>query len=330
MRKAIIGSAIALIVSACSAATTASTTTTQTVSSTARTTTTTVATTAAPPTTTTGDAFPVSVSAPNGDVNISSTPQAIVSLSPAATEMLFAIDAGAQVIAVDDQSNYPATAPITDLTGLSPNVEAILAYDPDLVIVSYDPGDLIDSLDALGIPVLLEPAATSLTDVYDQIVQLGVATGHTAAAQQLTQLMKSKIDRILLESTSASEEPLSYYFELNPTYYTVTSYTFIGRLLAPLGLNNIADPADADGYGYPQLSSEYIIDANPDLVFLADTVCCGQDGDTVAARPGWDHLQAVTNGNIVELNDDIASRWGPRIVDFLEAVATAVQQVRHQ
>lgn len=329
MRKAIIGIAFALITSACSAATGASTTTSQTVLSEA-TRTTVVTTTAASPTTTAGDAFPVVVSPANGDVKIPSAPQAIVSLSPTATEMLFAVDAGPQVVAVDDQSNYPATAPITDLTGLSPNVEAILAYDPDLVIISYDPGDLIDSLDALGIPVLLEPAATSLTDVYDQILQLGVATGHTAAAQQLTQHMKSSIDLTLLESTSASDEPLTYYFELNPTYYTVTSYTFIGRLLAPLGLSNIADPADADGYGYPQLSSEYIIDANPDLVFLADTVCCGQNEKTVEARPGWDHLQALTNGNIVELNDDIASRWGPRIVDFLEAVAAAVQQVRHQ
>lgn len=329
MRKAIIGIAFALIMSACSAATSAPTTTSQTVFSEA-TTTRVVTTTAASPTTTAGDAFPVVVSPANGDVKIPSAPQAIVSLSPTATEMLFAVDAGPQVVAVDDQSNYPATAPITDLTGLSPNVEAILAYDPDLVIISYDPGDLIDSLDALGIPVLLEPAATSLTDVYDQILQLGVATGHTEAAQQLTQHMKSSIDLTLLESTSASDEPLTYYFELNPTYYTVTSYTFIGRLLAPLGLSNIADPADADGYGYPQLSSEYIIDANPDLVFLADTVCCGQNEKTVEARPGWDHLQALTNGNIVELNDDIASRWGPRIVDFLEAVAAAVQQVRHQ
>jgi iron complex transport system substrate-binding protein len=283
---------------------------------------------ATPPTTAATAPFPVTIAAANGAVTISAEPHAIVSLSPTATEMLFAIGAGGQVVAVDDQSNYPTNAPITDLTGLNPNVEAIAGYDPDLVVITFDPGDLIDSLDALGIPVLLDPAATSLDDVYTQIEQLGTATGHADSAASLTASMKARIANTYGETGSA--DVLTYYFELDPTYFSVTSSTFIGEILAPLGLQNIADPADPDRYGYPQLSSEFIIGADPDLILLADTVCCGQDADTVAARPGWDNLRALTNGNIVSLNDDFASRWGPRVVDLLEAVATAAQEARHQ
>jgi iron complex transport system substrate-binding protein len=279
-------------------------------------------------TTTAHPSFPVTVAAANGSVSIASQPHSIVSLSPTATEMLYAIGAGDQIVAVDDQSNYPTDAPTTNLTGLSPNVEAIADYDPDLVVISFDPGDLIPSLDALGIPVLLQPAATSLEDVYTQIEQLGEATGHTDTAERTITGMKARVADTY--SRAGSGDELSYYFELDTTYFSVTSSTFIGELLAPLGLRNIADPADPDGYGYPQLSSEFIIGADPDLILLADTVCCGQNEDTVASRPGWDSLDAVTKGNIVVLNDDFASRWGPRVVDLLEAVGAAVGEARNQ
>ncbi|NIA25875.1 MAG: ABC transporter substrate-binding protein [Gammaproteobacteria bacterium] len=291
----------------------------------------TTTTTAAPTTTTLASPFPTTVDAANGTVEIQEAPNAIVSLSPTATEMLFAIGAGDQVVAVDDQSNYPDTAPVTDLTGFSPNVEAIVAYDPDLVVITFDPGDLVASLDSLGIPVLLEPAAASIDDVYDQIGQLGTATGHQEEALDLVEQMGSDIDQILLDATAATSdgENLTYYFELDPTYYSVTSSTFIGQLVGMLGLENIADPADTDGFGYPQLSAEYILDADPDLIFLADTKCCGQSPETVAERPGWDSLTAVTEGNVFALDDDVASRWGPRIVDFLSTIADAVRQVTH-
>jgi iron complex transport system substrate-binding protein len=104
----------------------------------------------------------------------------------------------------------------------------------------------------------------------------------------------------------------------------VTSSTFIGRIYALLGLRNVADAVGADSSDYPQLSPEYIIEANPDLIFLADTKCCRQSAATVATRPGWDRIAAVRHGNVVELDDDIASRWGPRIVDLVRAVARAV------
>ena len=86
-------------------------------------------------------------------------------------------------------------------------------------------------------------------------------------------------------------------------------------------------PADEGGSGYPQLNEEYLLDVDPDLIFLADTLCCGQNAETVAARPGWELLRAVRDGHVVELNDDIVSRWGPRLVEFIEAISDALTAI---
>jgi iron complex transport system substrate-binding protein len=249
-------------------------------------------------------------------------PERIVSLSPTATEMLFAIGAGGQVVAVDSNSNYPEEAPKTDLSAYQPNIEAIAGYKPDLVVYSDDPGELAAGLGKLSIPALRQPAATRLDDTYAQLDQLGRATGHQAEAAQLTATMRAEIEKI---AAARPERPLTYYHELDKNLYTATSKTFIGQLYDQLGMRNIADAADKEASGYPQLTAEYVIKADPDLIFLADTKCCGQSARTVAARDGWDQLTAVRSGGVVALDDDVASRWGPRVVDFLKTVATKVQ-----
>ena len=246
--------------------------------------------------------------------------QRIVSISPTATEMVFAIGAGDRVVAVDQFSYYPAEAPVTGLDGWNPNVEAIASYDPDLVLMQTS-GDVAASFEALGIEVWAHDAPFAFDDVYVQIEQLGAVTGQSDEAAALVADMQAQIDELIAAAPDASG--LSYYHELDNTLYTVTSGTFIGQVYGLFGLTNVADPADADGraWGYPQLSDEYLVDANPDIIFLADTLCCGQDAQTVAARPGWDLLTAVQTGRIVELNDDIVSRWGPRLVDFIAAIS---------
>ena len=253
-------------------------------------------------------------------------PERIVSLSPTATEMLFAIDAGDQVVAVDDQSNYPEEAPRTDLSGFEPNVEAIVAEDPDLVVLSEDTGDVVAGLEAADVGALLLPAATTLDDSYDQIEKLGDVTGHADEAADVVQGMQDDIEEITSSLPEREGEAPTYYHELDQTLYTATSSTFIGQVYDLVGLENIADAAD-DGSGYPQLSAEHIIDQDPDLIFLADTKCCGQTAETVAARPGWAEVTAVREDHVVELDDDIASRWGPRVVDLLRTVADEVARV---
>jgi iron complex transport system substrate-binding protein len=270
-----------------------------------------------------GAAFPVTLDSPGGKVVLDQRPERIVSLSPTATEMLFAIGAGGQVVAVDSNSNYPEEAPKTDLSAYQPNLEAIAGYKPDLVVYSDDPGELAAGLGKLGIPALQQPAATRLDDTYAQLDQLGRATGHQAEAGQLSATMRAEIEKIA--AAARPERPLTYYHELDKNLYTATSKTFIGQLYGQLGMKNIADAADKEASGYPQLSAEYVIKSDPDLIFLADTKCCGQSARTVAARDGWDRLTAVRSGGVVALDDDIASRWGPRVVDFLKTVAAKVR-----
>ncbi len=270
--------------------------------------------------------FPVSVHAANGTVRVTSRPTAIVSLSPTATEMLYAIGAGSQVKAVDLNSDYPAGAPHTKLDGNNPNVEAIATYKPDLVVASNEPTSVDTQLGALGIPVVSIPAATDLSQEYAQFEELGKLTGHEAQAQAEVAKLKSQIARIVA-TVHKAPHGATYYYELDQTYYTATSSTFIGQVLGLLGLHSIADAATgaAASGGYPQLSGEFILKSNPGYILLADTICCGQSTATVAQRPGWSGLAAVKGGRVLALNDDIASRWGPRIVVLLSEVAAEMK-----
>ncbi|MEV4254091.1 ABC transporter substrate-binding protein [Spirillospora sp. NPDC049652] len=270
---------------------------------------------------------PVVVKAANGDVTIPATPKHIVSLSPTHTETLFAIGAGKQVTAVDELSNYPTDAPRTKLSGFKPNAEAIIATKPDLVVLSNDMDGVVDALAKVKIPVLLEPAATKLDEVYDEIQDLGKATGHGAEAAKLTEQMRTGIQQTVASAgKAAGGRRLSYYHELDNQLHTVTSKTFIGQVYGLFGLENIADGADKASGGYPQLSQEYLLRRDPNMILLADTKCCGQSAVAVGKRPGWSDLTAVQKKNTVELDDDIASRWGPRLPDFVKAIAAAVQK----
>jgi iron complex transport system substrate-binding protein len=267
--------------------------------------------------------FPVTVEADNGAVTLDEEPDAIVSLSATATESLFAIGAGEQVIAVDGESNYPADAPVTDLSGFEPNVEAIAGYEPDLVIAAYDPGGLVDGLEKLDIPVLLQDAAPDLDAAYEQIETLGEATGNSEGAETVVESMRIEIEELV--ASVPGVEGATVYHELGPDFFSATSETFIGSVYELFGLVNIADAAaEADAGGYPQLTGEYIVSESPDLIVLADTTCCGQTAATVSGRPGWGQIEAVQNGAIVEADDDIASRWGPRTVVFVELIAESL------
>jgi iron complex transport system substrate-binding protein len=268
----------------------------------------------------------VTITGTNGaSVTVNHQPHRIVSLSATATEMLFAINAGAQVVAVDDQSNYPANAPMTKLSGFQPNIEAIASYTPDLVVAVDDTSGLVHGLGALSIPVLIETAPKNIDGSYTQIEQLGEATGHSADAMALEKRMRADLASIVASIPKGTRQ-LKVYHELDDTYYSATSATFIGQVYGLLGLKNIADGAKASAGDYPQLSAEYIVSSSPDLIVLADTKCCHQNLASVSARPGWSSIAAVKTGQVIGVDDDIASRWGPRVVDFLRALAPHVKQ----
>jgi iron complex transport system substrate-binding protein len=271
--------------------------------------------------------FPTTLTAANGSVTIKRQPNRIVSLDPTATEDLYAMGAGSQVVAVDQDSDFPPGVPVTSLSGLTPNIEAIAKYNPALVIASQNSGGLVSGLARLGVPVLIEPAVATLTAAYQQIEQIGRATGHYNQATEVVRNMQEEINDTVRQ-VGAKYRGTTYYWELSSDpYYSATSATFIGHVLGLFGLKNIADAADkpADG-GYPELSQEYIVTAKPQLIFLADNQSAdgGQSPAIVARRPGWADLPAVQDHDIFGLNDDIASRWGPRLPSLVNEIANAL------
>ncbi len=267
--------------------------------------------------------FPVTV----GSVTLPERPTRIVVLAPTATEMLFAMGAGSQVVAVDDNSTYPAEAPRSDLSGFQPNAEAIASYEPDLVVISNDLNQIRDQLGTLKIPVYLAGPAQTLDDTYTQLGDLGRLTGQVPEAADVVRRMKDDIGKILADTPKRADKP-TYYYELDQSLYSVTGNTFVGSLFDQVGLVNVADAVDPQqvNAGYPQLSAEFLIQADPDLIFLADTKCCAQSPETVKERPGWSAITAVREGRIVALDDDIASRWGPRVVELVRVIADAVDE----
>lgn len=270
--------------------------------------------------------YPLQVKSGGYITKLSAKPVRIISLSPSATEILFALNADSQVLAVDDNSNYPARVPKSDLSSFTPNVEAIAALNPDLVVLQINATNaktVRDALTKIEIPVFVEPAAKNVNDTYKEIRLIGKVIDKEKAAKKLIAEMKSRIKKALV--TNKSKSKLKFFHELDNTLYTATSKTFIGSVYKDFGLINIADAASgADSSGYPQLSAEYLIKSNPDLIFLADAQY-GESIDSLKARPGWSVISAVKNNRVIALPADIPSRWGPRIVDFYELVGKSIK-----
>ena len=261
------------------------------------------------------------------EVSDATTPQRVVSLSPTHTEIMFAIGAGDLLVAVDQFSNFPAEAlelP-NELSGFEPNIEEIAAFEPDLVLIGGDFTGLGDQLGELDIASWDGPAAVTIEDTFTQIEQLGAATGHVGDAAEVVSSMQARLDEILAAAPE-TDEPLKIYHEVDNTFFSADSTTFIGEVYSAFGLQNIADRAEGDSFGFPQLNAESIISSNPDLIFVPCGNFCTTTAAEVSARPGWDAIAAVQNGNVIEADEDIASRWGPRIVEYYDAVAAAIEQ----
>lgn len=265
------------------------------------------------------------ISADSGAYAITTIPTRIISLSPSATEILFGIGAGSQVVAVDDNSDFPNNAPFSKLSSFTPNVEAIAAYHPDLVVLqssATNAATIQNSLQKLKINVFLEVTPTNIADAYAEFLALGRATGHPSRAKSLVTTMKAQIAEILTKAKKKS--PVSIFHELDNTLYSADSSTFIGQIYSDFNFANIADAAHAGGY--PQLSAEAVIKANPQVIFLDDGPY-GESSATVSARPGWSAISAVKNKHVVVLPLDIPDRWGPRLVDFYRFIAQSTAKI---
>lgn len=259
--------------------------------------------------------FPAGVETDLGMVVVEERPERIVSLSASHTEMLYAIGAGDQVLGTDLTSNYPEEANGTSkVDSFNFNIEEIVALEPDLLILAFDFQGETEALATLGVPFLLLGPPNTLMAAFDQLVAVGAATGKQAEAAGLRdELGRTAAD--LIDAASALGG-VRIYHEVDETLFSATSDSFIGDIYAQLNLMNIADVVPGE---FPQLSPEFIIDEDPDFIFLADTGF-GVTTESVANRPGWETITAVQQGNIVALDTDIAGRWGPRTVELMEQI----------
>lgn len=264
-------------------------------------------------------AFPVTVRG----TEIPALPERIVSLSATHTEVLYEIGAGDAIVATDVFSDHPEAALATEkVDAFNLSVEAVAALDPDLVVLSYDPGDAVSGFAALGIPAVLfaPPGPTDLKEVYAEWLDLGRATGHSEGAEALVDQVGLEIEAIL-DEVPQTLRSFTYFVELDSALFTVAPGSLLDTVFGMLGMTNVVG---TDAGAFPQVSTEFLLDTDPDFIFLADTVCCGQTADSVGHRPGWNQMSAVQNGHVVELDDSVASRWSARIVELFEKVAFEV------
>lgn len=267
--------------------------------------------------------FPVAIETDLGQVSIASEPSKVVSLSATATEMLYAVGAGGQVVATDLTSNFPAEADATmKIDSFNFNAEEVAALDPDLVVLAFDFQGETEALAALGIPFLLLGPPADLESALSQLLNVGLATGHPEEAASLTSGLAAEVDALV-----AAAGPLrgtTIYHEVDEALYSASSASFIGDIYYRLGLVNIADGVESAG-PFPQLSAEFIVDQDPEFIFLADANF-GVTTESVADRPGWATIAAVDNGNVIGLDGDIAGRWGPRTMDLMRSIFEAVEE----
>ncbi|HXF52258.1 MAG TPA: ABC transporter substrate-binding protein [Dehalococcoidia bacterium] len=266
-------------------------------------------------------AFPLTVTQSDGEtLTIQAPPQRIVSLSAHATDILCAIGAGDQLVAVEQYANCPEGSDAKPaLDAYQPSVEAIAGYDPDLVYIFSDINGVVGALRGLGVPVLYLELPESVEGVLEQISLFGRITGHTQEAEALVAEMRRRLDAIEEKLADVDQGPRIFH-ELDPTYFTAAPQSFIGDMYRILKAQNIAEGATES---YPQLSAEVIVERDPEVIVLADEPA-GVTAEAVKGRPGWSEISAVKNGRICVVDPSLVSQPGPDVVDAIETLATCL------
>jgi iron complex transport system substrate-binding protein len=249
--------------------------------------------------------------------------QRIVSLAPSNTEILFAIGAGDQVVGRDELSDYPEAA--KNVTDIGPafealNTELIVSLEPDLVLAAeINTPEQVKQLEDLGLTVYYLKNPLTLEEMYGNLEIVAQLTGHRGETATLIESLQARVSAVDEKISPLNSRP-SVFYELDATDpakpFTAGKGTFITQLIDRAGGHNIA----SDLEGYPQLSLEQVVAADPAFIILGDARY-GVTPESIAQRPGWENLSAVKSGNIFPFNDDLVSRPGPRLVDALEELA---------
>lgn len=257
------------------------------------------------------------------EVTLNETPQRIISLAPSNTEILFAIGAGDQVVGRDALSDFPEEAKAaTDIgsTFEALNTELIVSLEPDFVLAAeINTPEQVKQLEDLGLTVYYLKNPLTLEEMYSNLELVAQMTGHQQEAADLVESLKARVAAVD-EKIAPLSSRFSVFYELDATDpakpFTAGKGTFITQLIDRAGGYNIA----SDLEGYPQMSLEQVVAADPAFIILGDARY-GVSPESIAERPGWENLSAVKSGNVLPFNDDLVSRPGPRLVDALEELA---------
>ncbi|WP_338450767.1 ABC transporter substrate-binding protein [Niallia oryzisoli] len=274
------------------------------------------------------NAFPVTIKdAADQDVVIEAKPERIVSLIPSNTEIAFALGLGDEIVGVNDYDNYPEEALKKEkIGGQDFNVEKIISLKPDLVLAhgGSSMGSSADGLQQLrdaGITVLVVNDATSFNAVYDAIGMIGQATGTQKNADEIVADMKSRVAAIKEKAASIKEDKKKVYIEISgaPEIYAAGKNTFMDEMLTIINAENVVTEEE-----WPKIDQEAIIAANPDVIITTYGFYVENAAEQVLSREGWQDVNAVKNKRVVDVNSDIVTRSGPRLVEGVEEVAKAV------
>lgn len=269
-------------------------------------------------------AYPISVKDDTGQkVVIKKEVMKIVSLSPSNTEILFALGLDDKIVGVDDFSDYPKEALDKEKVGgfSKPNIEKIVALDPDLVLsVASMQADAVTELKRLKINVFaLE--SQNIADIVSAIEKVGKITGSDSEAKRVADKITAKIEEVQsrTKDIKKSERPKVFFELYNDPLMSAGSATFIGDMISIAGGRNIAAPSKE---AYPQFSLETLVNEDPQ-VYLAASGSMTDPGDLIN-RPGWESLTAVKDGKVFVLDENLINRPGPRVVEGLEQVAKSI------
>lgn len=248
-----------------------------------------------------------------------SIPQRIVSLSPASTEILFAVGAENQIVAVSDFSDYPPQAQnipkVGGFDGKTLSLEKILSFNPDFVyLTNVMHNHLIPHFESLNIDYYLSDA-NSFDQVKNEILQIAKITGHPSNGENLVKKIDSSINKINSQN-QLLQKPTVYWEVWNSPFMSVGNSSFINDLIKTAGgINIFQEIAQA----YPTVSEETIVAKNPQIIIIPQN--SGITVDSVKNRKGWSQIDAVKNDKIFIVDDNLLTRSGARIGESAEYLA---------
>ncbi|MBK4204414.1 ABC transporter substrate-binding protein [Bacillus subtilis] len=271
------------------------------------------------------EVFPVTIDdASNQDVTIKKEPKKIVSLMPSNTEITYALGLGDKVVGVTTNDTYPKEVKKVEKVGdMNVNVEKVISLKPDLVLAHESSmsasADAIKQLKDAGITVLTVNDAQSFSEVYKSIEMIGEAAGAEKKADQLVKRMKSDLQDIKEKAkTISKKEEKSVFIEVSPDpdIYTTGKDTFMNEMLNVIHAKNAA----AAQTGWVQMTDEAIVKLNPDAIITTD----GVKAKAVEIRDGWSEINAVKHHRVYDVNPDLVTRSGPRLIEGVEELAESI------